>query len=36
MNQAITPPEKEQSTGAIESEDEKNKDKKKDLPICGK
>jgi hypothetical protein len=35
-NQAITPPEKEQSTGAIESEDEKNKDKKKDLPICGK
>ena len=36
MNQDITPPEEEQSTGAMESEDEKNKDKKKDLPICGK
>jgi len=35
-NQAAKPPEKEQSTGAMESKDEKNKDKKKDLPICGK
>ena len=36
MNQAAKTPEKEQSTGAMESKDEKNKDKKKDLPICGK
>lgn len=36
MNQATKPPEDQKSTGAMESEDEKNKDKKKDLPICGK
>ncbi len=36
MNQATKPPEEQKSTGAMESEDEKNKDKKKDLPICGK
>jgi len=36
MNQATKPPEEQQSTGAMESEDDKNKDKKKDLPICGR
>ncbi len=35
-NQATKPLEEQQSTGAMESKDEKSKDKKKDLPICGK
>jgi filamentous hemagglutinin family protein len=36
MNNSTKPPEEQQSTGAMTSEDEKDKNKKKDLPICGK
>lgn len=37
MNQTTKSPDEQKSTGAMDSSDEdKNKDKKKDLPICGK
>lgn len=36
MNQTTKSPEEKQSTGAKDSDDDKNKDKKKNLPICGK
>lgn len=37
MNQTTKSPDEQQSTGAMDSsDDDKNKDKKKDLPICGK